>query len=70
MKQLETLTPNAIAKMLRRHPLTVTRLAREGLSAVPTAQAGKFPGFKVGGICLPARLCGGALPGRMSLRIG
>ena len=40
MKKLETLTPNEIAKMLRIHPFTVTRLAREG----------KLPGFKVGGI--------------------
>jgi len=40
MKQIETLTPNEIAKILRIHPFTVTRLAREG----------KLPGFKVGGI--------------------
>ena len=40
MKKLETLTPNEIAKILRIHPFTVTRLAREG----------KLPGFKVGGI--------------------
>ena len=30
MKKLETLTPNEIAKILRIHPFTVTRLAREG----------------------------------------
>ena len=40
MKKLEMLTPNEIAKILRIHPFTVTRLAREG----------KLPGFKVGGI--------------------
>ncbi len=40
MKQIETLTPNEIAKILRIHPFTVTRLAREG----------KIPAFKVGGI--------------------
>ena len=37
---IETLTPNEISKMLKIHPFTVTRLAREG----------KLPGFKVGGI--------------------
>ena len=36
----ETLTPTEIARALRVHPFTVTRLAREG----------KLPGFKVGGI--------------------
>ncbi len=40
MKAIETLTPYEISKMLRIHPFTVTRLAREG----------KLPGFKVGGI--------------------
>lgn len=40
MKQIETLTPNEIAKILRIHPFTVTRLAREG----------KLPAFKVGGV--------------------
>ena len=40
MKQIETLTPNEISKILRIHPFTVTRLAREG----------KIPAFKVGGI--------------------
>ena len=40
MKKLETVTPNEIAKILRIHPFTVTRLAREG----------KIPAFKVGGI--------------------
>ena len=40
MKKIETLTPNEIAKILRIHPFTVTRLAREG----------KIPAFKVGGI--------------------
>ena len=37
---IETLTPNEISKILRIHPFTVTRLAREG----------KLPAFKVGGI--------------------
>ena len=36
----ETLTPHEIARILKIHPFTVTRLAREG----------KLPGFKVGGI--------------------
>ena len=40
MKKIETITPNEIAGILRIHPFTVTRLAREG----------KLPGFKVGGI--------------------
>ena len=40
MKKLETITPNEIAEILRIHPFTVTRLAREG----------KLPAFKVGGI--------------------
>ena len=40
MKQIKTLTPNEIAKILRIHPFTVTRLAREG----------KIPAFKIGGI--------------------
>ena len=40
MKQIQTLTPNEISKILRIHPFTVTRLAREG----------KIPAFKVGGI--------------------
>jgi len=40
MTKIETLTPNEIAKILRIHPFTVTRLAREG----------KIPAFKVGGI--------------------
>ena len=39
MKLFETLTPNEVAKSLRLHPFTVTRLAREG----------KIPAFKVGG---------------------
>ena len=37
---IETLTPNEISKILRIHPFTVTRLAREG----------KIPAFKVGGV--------------------
>ena len=37
---IETLTPNEVSKILRIHPFTVTRLAREG----------KLPAFKVGGI--------------------
>ena len=40
MKMFETLTPNEVAKVLRLHPFTVTRLAREG----------KLPTFKVGGV--------------------
>ena len=40
MKQIETLTPNEISKILRIHPFTVTGLAREG----------KILAFKVGGI--------------------
>ena len=40
MPLLETLTPNEIAKMLKLHPFTVARLAREG----------KIPAFKVGGV--------------------
>ena len=40
MKKLETITLNEIAKILRIHPFTVTRLTREG----------KLPAFKVGGI--------------------
>ena len=39
MKTIETLTPSEIAKILKLHPFTVTRLAREG----------KIPAFKVGG---------------------
>lgn len=38
MKQLEILTPNEIAKILRIHPFPVTRLVRED----------KLPGFQVG----------------------
>ena len=37
---VETLTPTEIAKMLRIHPLSVTRLARQG----------KLPALKVGGV--------------------
>ena len=37
---IETLTPNEISKILKLHPFTVTRLAREG----------KLPAFKVGGV--------------------
>ena len=37
---IETLTPHEISKILRIHPFTVTRLAREG----------KIPAFKVGGV--------------------
>ena len=40
MKLFETLTPNEVAKSLKLHPFTVTRLAREG----------KLPAFKVGGV--------------------
>ncbi len=40
MKLFETLTPNEISKILKLHPFTVTRLAREG----------KIPAFKVGGV--------------------
>ena len=37
---METLTPYEISKILKLHPFTVTRLAREG----------KIPAFKVGGV--------------------
>ncbi len=37
---IETLTPNEISKILKLHPFTVARLAREG----------KLPAFKVGGV--------------------
>ena len=37
---IETLTPNEVSKILKLHPFTVTRLAREG----------KLPAFKVGGV--------------------
>ncbi len=40
MKTIETLTPSEVAKSLKLHPFTVTRLAREG----------KLPAFKVGGV--------------------
>ena len=40
MKTIETLTPGEVAKILKLHPFTVTRLAREG----------KLPAFKVGGV--------------------
>ena len=40
MKLFETLTPNEVAKVLKLHPFTVTRLARDG----------KLPAFKVGGV--------------------
>lgn len=39
-KAMETLTPNEISRILKIHPFTVTRLAREK----------KLPAFKVGGI--------------------
>lgn len=37
---METLTPSEVAKMLRIHPFSVTRLARQK----------KLPAFKVGGV--------------------
>ena len=37
---IETLTPHEVSKILKLHPFTVTRLAREG----------KIPAFKVGGV--------------------
>jgi len=37
---MELLTPQELSKILKLHPFTVTRLAREG----------KLPAFKVGGI--------------------
>jgi len=40
MKTIETFTPGEVAKILKLHPFTVTRLAREG----------KIPAFKVGGV--------------------
>ena len=36
---MEFLTPNELSRILKLHPFTVTRLAREG----------KLPGLKVGG---------------------
>ena len=36
---MELLTPNELSRILKLHPFTVTRLARES----------KLPGFKVGG---------------------
>ena len=40
MRQIETFTPNEIAQILKLHPFTIARLAREG----------KLPAFKVGGV--------------------
>ena len=40
MRQIETFTPTEIAKILKLHPFTIARLAREG----------KLPAFKVGGV--------------------
>ena len=37
---MEFLTPNELSHILKLHPFTVTRLAREG----------KLPAFKVGGV--------------------
>ncbi len=37
---METYTPNEVAKMLKLHPFSVTRLARQK----------KLPAFKVGGV--------------------
>jgi len=37
---MEFLTPNELSRVLKLHPFTVTRLAREK----------KIPGFKVGGV--------------------
>jgi len=37
---VELLTPLELSRVLKLHPFTVTRLAREG----------KLPGFKVGGV--------------------
>ena len=37
---MELLTPNELSRILKLHPFTVTRLAREG----------KLPGFKVRGV--------------------
>ncbi len=37
---MEFLTPNELSRILKLHPFTVTRLAREK----------KIPGFKVGGV--------------------
>lgn len=37
---MEFLTPNELSRILKLHPFTVTRLAREK----------KLPGFKVGGV--------------------
>ena len=40
MSTIETLTPNELSKILKLHPFTVARLARER----------KIPAFKVGGV--------------------
>ena len=40
VEAIETLTPSEISRILKVHPFTVTRLAREG----------KLPAFKVGGV--------------------
>ena len=40
MRRIETFKPNEIAQILKLHPFTVARLAREG----------KIPAFKVGGV--------------------
>lgn len=37
---METLTPREVSKILKLHPFTVKRLAKQG----------KLPGFKVGGV--------------------
>ena len=49
---IETLTPNEISKILRIHPFTVTRLAREGKLPTFSAEGGSANpcGGKVGGI--------------------
>ncbi|MDP3723327.1 MAG: helix-turn-helix domain-containing protein [Candidatus Omnitrophota bacterium] len=49
---METITPNEIAAILRIHPFTVTRLAREGKLPAFSARGGSanLCGGKVGGI--------------------
>ena len=37
---METLTPHEVAKILKLHPFSITRLARQG----------KLPAFKAGGV--------------------
>jgi len=59
MKKIETITPNEIAAILRIHPFTVTRLAREG----------KLPAFSARGGSAPPKFVGGWRKGRRLLAL-